>query len=137
MPFDISKISEAFNKADLVRIEGRVLSVVGLAIHSLLPGAKLGEVAKIERKELSPLLAEVVGFQDRLATLLPLGSTEGISSESRVIATGETLKITFGPKLLGRVLDGLGNPIDGGPPLEGIRREIIRHTYQSLCSTEN
>jgi len=126
MSLDLSNLNAALKDAELVRVEGHVQAVVGLAIQSLLPGVRVGELVEIERRGLPPLLAEVAGFRDQCATLLPLGPIQGISSQDRVRACGETLKITFGPSLLGRVLDGLGNPIDNGPALQGAPREVMR-----------
>jgi type III secretion protein N (ATPase) len=64
------------------------------------------------------LLAEVVGFHQQRALLTPLGKLEGISASTEVVPTGEIHSVSVGPGLLGRVLDGLGRPMDGGPPLE-------------------
>jgi type III secretion protein N (ATPase) len=93
----------------------------------------VGDLVEIHRRGQPPLLAEVVGFQDQRATLLPFGSTAGLSAEDRVCATGEVLKITFGPSLLGRVLDGLGRPLDDGPRLQGTQLNVMRPSPNPLC----
>ncbi|MFT3698229.1 MAG: FliI/YscN family ATPase [Kofleriaceae bacterium] len=73
---------------------------------------------KIDR-EPAPISAEVVGFHDEQALLLPLGEITGIAPHSTVWRTGEPLTIKCGDDLLGRALDGLGQPIDDGPALQG------------------
>jgi ATP synthase in type III secretion protein N len=132
MPLDLSKLTAAIQEAELVRVEGRIQSVVGLTIHSLLPGVRVGELVEIERRGAEPLRAEVVGFQGERATLFPLGNTAGLSSEDRVYTTGENLKITFSPSLMGRVLDGLGHPMDGGGPIQGTLRKVARDAPDPL-----
>jgi type III secretion protein N (ATPase) len=98
---------------------GDVRDVVGLLVRAQIPDATLGEVVTLERAGRSPLPAEVVGFQGELATLLPLGDIAGLAPRAPVRRTGRPLEVTCGEALLGRVLDGLGAPIDGGPPLVG------------------
>ena len=104
---------------DLVRHEGRVAQVVGLVVESHGPSASLGELCRIQVGNRQSMPAEVVGFRDDRTLLMPLGQLEGIKPGSRVIAMGETLNVRVGPNLLGRVLDGLGNPMDGKGPLSG------------------
>lgn len=105
---------------------GRVTEVVGLVLRAELPGAELGEVARIERTGGAALLAEVVGFRGAQAVLMPLGELAGVAADSRVTASGEPLSIECGDELLGRVLDGLGQPIDGKPAVRGERWPVDR-----------
>lgn len=92
---------------------GRVVHVVGTIIRAVVPNATLGELCRLEnRRSGQSLLAEVIGFSDDLALLTPLGSMNGISSETLVIPTGKSLKVPVGDGLLGRVIDGLGRPLD-------------------------
>jgi type III secretion protein N (ATPase) len=100
-------------------ITGSVDEVVGLVIRATVPGVSLGEVVKIDRRDRAPLPAEVVGFRGEQAVLLPLGELAGIAPACSVWRTGAPLSITCGDELLGRVLDGTGIAIDGGPPLTG------------------
>lgn len=103
---------------DPIRVEGKVAQVIGLVVESFGPQASLGELCEIRLGGgRPPLSAEVVGFKDDRILLMPLGSLEGVKPGSPVIASGETLGVRVGPELLGRVLDGLGNPIDGLGPL--------------------
>ncbi len=98
--------------------EGHVTEVVGLIIRAEIPGITLGEVVHIERRTAAPLAAEVIGFRGDEAVLLPLGELAQIAPRSRVVRTGAPLSIHCGEALVGRVLDGLGRPTDGGPPLD-------------------
>ena len=99
--------------------EGEVDEVIGLVIRATVPGVSLGEIVKIDRREQPPLVAEVVGFRDEQAVLVPLGELAGIAAASAVWRTGAPLSITCGDEMLGRVLDGIGQPVDGGPELTG------------------
>jgi ATP synthase in type III secretion protein N len=102
-----------------VHAAGTVDEVVGLVMRATVPGVALGEVVRIDRRDREPVLAEVVGFRGEQAVLLPLGDVAGVAPAGSVWRTGAPLAIRCGEDLLGRVLDGIGAPIDGGPPLGG------------------
>jgi type III secretion protein N (ATPase) len=104
---------------DLGAPAGAVDEVTGLVIRATVGRVALGEVVRIDRRDREPLAAEVVGFRGEQAVLLPLGELAGLAPASAVWRTGAPLEITCGDGLLGRVLDGIGAPIDGGPPLSG------------------
>ncbi|GIV06726.1 MAG: flagellar protein export ATPase FliI [Fimbriimonadales bacterium] len=116
-------VKEAVRQADLVRVHGRVVGAVGLLIESQGPPAKLGEICLIERGRHSPpLTVEVVGFRNGRTLLTPLGDLAGVAPGSEVIPTRQTASVGVSEALLGRVLDGLGNPIDGKPAPKTERR---------------
>jgi ATP synthase in type III secretion protein N len=98
------------------RESGRVTEVTGLVVRASVPGVRVGEIVKLEG---SGLEAEVVGFRGDEAVLMPLGEAAGIGPDSLVSATGRPLAIGVSDGVLGRVLDGLGRPIDGGGPIAG------------------
>jgi len=106
---------------------GTVDEVVGLVMRATVPGVALGEVVRIDRRDPAeldgrarePLLAEVVGFRGEQAVLLPLGEVAGVAPAGSVWRTDGPLTIRCGEDLLGRVLDGVGRPSDGGPALAG------------------
>ena len=98
---------------------GRVDEVTGLVLRATVPGVALGEIVKVDRRGQPPLPAEVVGFRGEQAVLLPLGELAGVAPACEVWRTGAPLSIRCGDDLLGRVLDGTGAPIDGGPALAG------------------
>jgi type III secretion system H+-transporting two-sector ATPase len=96
-----------------VRISGRVTELIGLLIRAAVPGARVGEVCLIRSPERSRVLrAEVVGFRGSEAILMPLGEVSDIAMGAEVVPTGSSLGIKVGDELLGRVLDGLGEPLD-------------------------
>jgi ATP synthase in type III secretion protein N len=98
------------------RESGRVTEVTGLVVRASVPGVRVGEIVTLEG---SGLEAEVVGFRGEEAVLMPLGEAAGIGPDSLVTATGRALSIGISDGVLGRVLDGLGRPIDGGGPIPG------------------
>jgi ATP synthase in type III secretion protein N len=100
------------------RVAGRVTELVGLVLRATAPGARAGELVIVERSRGKPLHAEVVGFHGEQVILLPLGTAEGVGPDSVVRPTGRPFSIRCGPSLLGRVIDGLGDPIDGKGPLD-------------------
>lgn len=103
---------------DLTRVVGRVVQVVGLVIEAQLQGVFLGEVCHVEISLDKHVPCEVVGFKEDKVFLMPLGIMGGIRPESRIFATGRPIQVKVGPKILGRVLNGLGEPIDNKGELE-------------------
>ncbi|HOM05442.1 MAG TPA: flagellar protein export ATPase FliI [Candidatus Kapabacteria bacterium] len=97
----------------LVR-RGKVKKVVGLVLESEGPKAPIGEICELRNKygELIAL-AEIVGFRDDRILSMVLGETNDIEPSTDIVATGKSLSVGVGDKLLGRVLDGLGRPLDG------------------------
>ncbi len=105
-----------------LRHEGKVAQVIGLVVESFGPPASLGELAHIDCGGGRVVPAEVVGFREDRLLLMPLGAMEGIKPGSPVVATGRQLYVNVGAGLLGRVVDGLGNPIDGKGPIMHAQR---------------
>ncbi len=94
-------------------IRGRVIQVVGTIIKAIVPRVKVGELCRLKNPwDDWELMAEVVGFSKEAALLTPLGETMGVSSTTEVIPTGQIQMVPVGPKLLGRVLNGLGQATD-------------------------
>ena len=113
-----SILEDAVRSTTTVEIRGRVEQVVGTIIRAVVPGVKVGELCILKNPwENFELKAEVVGFIKNVALLSPLGSCQGVSPATEVIPTGKILSVPVGPELLGRVVDGLGQPIDKGPEL--------------------
>ncbi|MEM7049981.1 MAG: FliI/YscN family ATPase [Acidobacteriota bacterium] len=102
-------------------IRGRVTDVTGLLIRARVPGVRLGELCTIHTPRVAqPVSAEVVGFRGSEVHLMALGEMEGIGPDSRVSPDGRTLRVPVGDGLLGRVLDGLGRPMDDLGPLRDL-----------------
>ena len=104
---------QAISSAEPIRVHGKVAELIGLTIESTGPYASVGDVCIIERNGVVAGKAEVVGFKKDRTLLMPLGPVEGIHPGLTVVGTKRPLMIGVGPQMMGRVLDGLGNPIDG------------------------
>lgn len=116
---DLEALKARLAETAALRPVGRVVGVTGLLLRVVLPGARISDVLVIRRRG-EPLLAEVVGFAQGEALAVPLGEPTGVGPDDAVEATGESLQVSAGPALLGRVLDGLGRPIDGRPAATGL-----------------
>ena len=91
-----------------------MVQVIGVLVESQGPAARIGELCDIHyRRTSSPIPAEVVGFRDNRVLLMPYSNLHDVGPGSEVVATGSQMKVRVGRSLLGRVLDGLGNPLDG------------------------
>ena len=123
---DLSPYLESLADMPLLRRVGHVVQVVGLAIEAEGIRCQLGELCHIEaRRGRQPLSAEVVGFREGRVVLMALGDAEGIRPGSQVVSSGRAFTVKAGPALLGRVIYGLGRPIDGkGPNTTGRRYGI-------------
>ncbi len=122
--FDFAR--QKIQRANPIRIYGKVQSVVGLVIESTGPPAKLGDLCYVMPLTLPPwkengrenaIPAEVVGFRGNHLLLMPLGEMAGVQAGCFVANTGSCRRIPVGTQLYGRVINALGQPIDGGPPL--------------------
>lgn len=124
--FSADKYIGAVRSVDLVRQNGKVRQVIGVVIESLGPNMAIGETCHIQYKRTAePVLAEVVGFRDNKVLIMPLGDLMGIGAGSEVVSLGKPLEIGVTDGLLGRVLDGLGHPIDGKGRIFAERRAQI------------
>ncbi|MCK5689116.1 FliI/YscN family ATPase [Myxococcota bacterium] len=117
---DLSHLINIVEKADTIHVRGRVTEVAGLVIKAMVPGVRIGELCYIDTGRGKRIDCEVVGFRDETVMLMPLGEAQGIGPDCEVLPSGKPFSIKAGWGLLGRVLDGLGRPIDGGTPLEDI-----------------
>ncbi|MCL2779659.1 MAG: FliI/YscN family ATPase [Polyangiaceae bacterium] len=100
-----------------VRATGRVVSVTGLSLRFSMPGVRIGDVVRVRRRG-EPLQCEVVGFDSGEAVGMPLGALVGVGPDDDVEATGGGFQVRASEALLGRVMDGLGRPLDGKGALE-------------------
>ena len=116
--FDYQNYSVSLANTNLIRAKGSVVQVVGLVLEALLQGVEIGELCYIRSSDRTRTYpCEVVGFRARRVLLMPLVNLEGIGAGAEVIATGKQVSVKCGPGLLGRVVDGLGNPMDGKGPI--------------------
>jgi flagellum-specific ATP synthase len=110
----IDRYKSLLLKTELVKVNGRVADVVGLVVISIGPNVSLGEICRIvDKNGIEVCKSEVVGFKDGKVLSIALGEVHKISQACEIIATGKSFSAGVGEGLLGRVIDGLGNPIDG------------------------
>jgi flagellum-specific ATP synthase len=116
----LDRARSAVRSADPIRASGVVTKVVGLALEATGPQAPIGEVCRI-RTSGGEIRAEVVGFREGRGSgrtiLMPIGEAAGVAPGNEVVGTGAPLRVKVGRALLGRVLDGLGRPIDDAGPI--------------------
>jgi type III secretion protein N (ATPase) len=117
---DLDALRERLRATPTLRPVGRVVGVTGLLLRVRVPGVKMGDLVVVRGRG-GELPAEVVSFGDGEALALPLGDLVGIGADDPVEGMGGGLEIGVGPGLVGRVLDGLGRPLDGQPLPPGLR----------------
>jgi len=118
MNLSLQPYVEAVEAVATIRAEGRVTKTVGTVIEGRGPAVPVGGICRIVSSNLrEPIHAEAVGFKEGRLLLMPLCKCEGIRPGSTIIADRYEASVEAGEGMLGRVVDGLGNPIDGGPPL--------------------
>lgn len=108
---EFDKLLGGLEEVQLTHVNGRITEIVGMLIKAVVPHVKIGELCLVKR-EGEPLRTEVVGFTREEVLLSPLGEMTGVGPSSEVIPTNMPLHIKVGPELLGRVLNGLGEPLD-------------------------
>ena len=115
---NLDDYKNALKEIDIVRVVGRVVKVVGLVIEAQIQGVSIGDLCMVEIIGGDMIRAEVVGFKEDQVLMMPLGLITGIRPGSKVYPTGLPISIKVGPRLLDRVLNGLGEPIDGKGPIQ-------------------
>ncbi len=118
MAIDLARYLETVESSRPVRFNGKVTQVVGLVIEGYCPETAVGSLCEVHSDGAPPIPAEVVGFRDNKTLLMPLGELRGVGLGSLISVRREKASLGVGPALLGRVIDGLGAPIDGGGPIE-------------------
>lgn len=125
--FKVEEYSEIIKTSNPMREIGKVIEIIGLVIEADGPNASIGDLCYIyNRLNEEPVWAEVVGFRTPKILLMPLGSMEGLQPGAIVVNTGAPMKVKVGEQLLGRVLNGLGEPIDN---LGDINSQNLRETF--------
>ena len=122
----LERFSRALHDGDLHGRHGRVSNLIGLILEVTGLEAEVGELCYVEAGRTRPAVAaEVVGFRDGQTLLMPLGEMEGIAPGRSATATGRQFEVPVGNDLLGRVIDGLGRPLDREGDLVGTPRPTI------------
>lgn len=114
---NLKKYHAVLAAAKPVRLHGKVTQVVGLVIEGYCPDTSVGAICEIKPVEGDPIPAEVVGFRNNKTLLMPLGELRGVGLDSLISVRRDNASLGVGPLMLGRVIDGLGNPIDDKGPI--------------------
>lgn len=116
---DFSRYEKLLARINPIRIYGKVSEIVGLMVEGNGPAASIGDVCGIMPVNGgTPLEAEVVGFKNGRVLLMPLQSIQGLGPGCKILSLGRKAAVGVGNSLLGRVIDGLGNPIDNKGPID-------------------
>jgi flagellum-specific ATP synthase len=116
--FDSSPYLSVIANVDSIKLNGKITQIIGLVMESQGPSVNLGDLCYVyPRKQGDPIPAEVVGFKENRILLMPVGELQGIGPGCEVVSANRMLRVDVGRHLLGRILDGLGNPIDDKGPL--------------------
>ncbi|MCX5905997.1 MAG: FliI/YscN family ATPase [Deltaproteobacteria bacterium] len=117
--------SQALRSVETIENYGRVIEVIGLVIEGNGPACAIGDMCllRINHSGKKEIPAEVVGFRDQKVLLMPLGDIRGVEPGSKIVSLGYPARARVGEKLLGRILNGLGNPIDEKGPI-GVEQEV-------------
>lgn len=116
---DLGGFLTELRATDTYKYLGKIEKIVGMTIEASGPLCSIGDVCRIYTKDMkSHIPAEVVGFNEHKVLLMPYTDLEGIGPGSIVDNTGDKLNVRVSNKLVGRIIDALGNPLDGGDPVE-------------------
>lgn len=126
-PPNLARYHEALDQLQTLRSSGRVVHVIGLTVEAIGLDCQIGEICQIQAKNSAPILSEVVGFRNRSTLLMPLGDMSGIQPECQVYPIGTVFLAPVGHQLMGRVLDGLGQPLDDLGGLGDVQKRAINN----------
>lgn len=122
MKLNFEKYEDIIKNCHLTEDSGKVTEVTGLLIKGYLPGASVGSICSIETPHSTkPLLAEVVGFKDRQVLMMALNEMRGVSLGCKITLSRSIATVKVSDELLGRVVDGMGLPIDEQAPIENFK----------------
>jgi flagellum-specific ATP synthase len=142
------KYQKAIRSCQPIKLEGKIVKVAGIVAQANGPGMSIGSLCCIKNSNGQSMQAEVIGFNDRRVVVMPFGELRGIEPGSRIVDVNKRPSIKVGDAYLGRVVDGLGNPIDGkgaiqtkadypiyGNVINPLKREIINEVVDvGVCS---
>jgi len=106
------KYQDALGSCRPFKLEGRIVKVAGIVAEADGPGLSIGSLCSIKNSNGQNIPAEVIGFNDQRVIVMPLGEMRGIAPGSRVVDISKKPTVGVGDAYLGRVVDGLGRPID-------------------------
>src|ERR1700744_2304511 len=117
-PLDLTPYLRAVERAPHGVWKGQVTDLTGLLIESSGPAVAVGEFCEIETFSGRSIRTQVIGFREGRVLSMPLEETDGLQPGDTIVARSDQARVSVGPSLLGRVLDGFGRPMDGGPALD-------------------
>lgn len=126
---DLSRFVRYIDRANPIRMEGEVVELVGLIVESRGPLAAVGDFCEIRTRGGRFIRTQVIGFRAGRVLSMPLEDTGGLSLGDRIVARGGESEVEVSHSMLGRVVDGFGQPIDSGPPLHGGQSAEFRDLY--------
>ncbi len=111
------RLQQALEHCQPLQLHGRIMQVTGTVVRAIVPRVKLGELCVLRNAgEQREIPAEVIGFEQNIALLAPIGDMQGVSAHTQVITTGKVLEVPVGDALRGCVLDGIGRIQENGQP---------------------
>jgi flagellum-specific ATP synthase len=142
------KYQEALRSCQPIKMEGKIVKVAGIVAQANGPGMSIGSLCSIRNGSGQNMQAEVIGFNDKRVIVMPFGEMRGIEPGSRIVDINKRPAIKVGEAYLGRIVDGLGQPIDGKGPIQAkvdypiygnvinpLKREIIHEVIDvGVCS---
>jgi FliI/YscN family ATPase len=121
-PIDLNRYISGLKDYDLLRRRGVITDVTGFLIESQGPAAQVGSFCEIQTSQGRIIRTQVAGFRNGRILSIPLEEIDGLQLGDPIYARPQDSELSVGPGLLGRVLDGFGRPIDGGPPIEPVAK---------------
>lgn len=112
-----NSLAKNIRQGDFYAYKGRIKKIVGMTIEATGVTSNIGDICKINIDDNTEAMAEVVGMVGDITQLMPYSEIDGIGSDSTVVNTGDKLMVGVGEELIGRTIDALGRPIDGGDPI--------------------
>ncbi len=138
LDLNLDKYFKTLDRIHLTEDMGKITQVVGNLMIGYLPGGTIGSICEVSPAHgFEKFSAEVVGFRDRNVLLMPLGEMRGVGLGSRVVLQKQSAMVKVGPELLGRVIDGLGDPLDGKGPIETLDEAFIYNPVENPLSRKN
>jgi flagellum-specific ATP synthase len=123
--------------AELLPWTGEVVEVVGMLIASRGPAVAVGDFCEVTSSAGRSVRTQVIGFRNGHVLSMPLEEIDGIQLHDRIVARQDEARVTVGPELVGRVLDGFGHPIDGGPRITSRERYRLYQPPSSPLAREH
>jgi flagellar biosynthesis/type III secretory pathway ATPase len=118
MTIDLSSYHRKLDRMNAAVCTGAVTEMIGLLVESAGPAAAIGDFCEIRTSAGRRIRTQVIGFRNGRVLSMPLEETDGLQLGDIIVARADQARVPVGPGLLGRVLDGFGQPMDGGPPID-------------------